>query len=454
MKSILFVDDETKILKIFHSSLVKKGYNVYTAANGQEARRKIREVEVDVVFLDLKLPDANGLELLQQFVKLYPNKIFIMMTAYGNIENAVSAMKAGAFDYIVKPVKLNEIIILIEKAYEWLKVKRENIQLKQQLKKIEGRNGLIGNSQQMQEIFELIKRVAPTNANILIQGESGTGKSKIAKTIHDLSDRTHAPFIPVNCATIPEQLLESELFGYEKGAFTGATASRKGKFEAADGGTIFLDEIGEISPAFQAKLLQVTQDKMFIPVGSNKIKQVDVRIIAATNKDLKKMVEKGDFREDLYYRLNIVDIYVPSLRERKEDIPLLIETFLDRRRKKTQKNYHISKELMDILVDYNWPGNVRELENAIERAVVLARDEQLSIDDFPREIREYKKENLINDNELFDNEKSLPEKLKEIEKKLILKALDDALGQPASAAKKLGISRQSLMYKMNKFFSN
>jgi DNA-binding NtrC family response regulator len=454
MKNILLVDDEAKILKILQSSLSKQGYTVNTAANGQEARRKMEETEANVIFLDLKLPDTTGLELLQEFVLIYPNKVFIMMTAYGNIENAVSAMKAGAFDYIVKPVKLSELLLTIEKAFEWLKMKEENTRLKEKLKEVEGNYKLLGNSTGMKRVFQLIERVSTTNASILIQGESGTGKSLVAQTIHSLSDRKDSPFIPVNCASLPEQLLESELFGHERGAFTGASSSRKGKFEAANGGTIFLDEIGEISPAFQAKLLQVTQDKVFMRVGSDQLKKVDVRIIAATNRDLKKQVEEGAFREDLYYRLNIVDMYIPPLRKRKEDIPLLVEKFLQKHRVKNKKDFQTSRELMNILIEYEWPGNVRELENAIERAVVLCQDNQLSIDDFPREIREARQEFQSKSLGEIDFDKPLPTMMEEVEKRYILQALDASLGQSAEAARKLGISRQSLLYKMNKFFTN
>lgn len=452
MKNILLVDDESKILKIFKSSLTKQGYTVYTAANGQEARKKIADLPANLVFLDMKLPDACGLELLQEFIGLYPNKIFIMMTAFGNIDNAVAAMKAGAFDYMVKPVRLNEMIVTIEKAFEWLGVKEENKQLKEKLQQSEVNGELVANSSAMKDILRLVERVSSTEANILIHGESGTGKTKIAHMIHMLSERKQSPFIPVNCAAIPEQLLESELFGHEKGSFTGAVSSRKGKFEAANEGTIFLDEIGEISPAFQAKLLQVTQDKTFMRVGGDVLKKVDVRIICATNRDLKKLVEEGKFREDLYYRLNIVDIYIPSLRERQEDIPLLVERFLDKYRSKHQKNYQTNRELLNHLMNYPWPGNVRELENAIERAVVLCHEDSITIEDFPREIRDHKNQSFT---DLLDGDDyiPLPDLLDEMEKKYILKALDDSLGQPSKAARKLGISRQSLLYKMNKYFT-
>lgn len=454
MKRILLIDDEVKLLKILQSSLGKSGYAVSTAINGQDARRKLIESEAQVIFLDLMLPDTTGLELLQEFIPLYPNKIFILMTAYGNVESAVSAMKAGAFDYLVKPAKLEEILVVLEKAYEWLEMKEENLLLKEKLKNAEASPEWIGFSPAMKRIYQLVERVANTDATVLLEGESGTGKSMIASMIHKLSARRKAPFISVNCAAIPEQLLESELFGYEKGAFTGAMASRAGKFEAAHGGTIFLDEIGEISASLQAKLLQVTQEKSFMRLGSNTVKQVDVRIISATNRGLKKMVVLGTFREDLYYRLNIVDMSIPPLRERKDDIPFLIEEFLDKHRKRNQKDYHISGELMKILMEYHWPGNVRELENAVERAVVLCQSDKLSIDDFPREIGEVKYEMKTEGTYSFDQAKALPDQLEEIEKQFIVQALEESHGHASTAARMLGISRQSLLYKMNKYFIN
>src|SRR5690606_29135925 len=332
MNSLLFVDDETRLLRILASYFTKKGYTVHTASTGEEARSKLVNTDADVIFLDLKLPDTTGIELLQEFVPLYPNKLFVIMTAYSDVESAVTAMKAGAFDYVSKPAKMDEMEIIINKACEWLKMKLENRALKEKINQMIKDQEVIGISPAMKRIFQMIERAAETDATVLLEGESGTGKSKIARMIHQLSDRKNHPFVSVNCAAIPEQLLESELFGYEKGAFTGAHTNRKGKFEAARNGTIFLDEIGEISLPLQAKLLQVVQEKAFMPLGSNRMVHVDVRIIAASNRDLKKMVEEGLFREDLYYRLNIIDIYIPPLRERKEDIPLLIERFLERHR--------------------------------------------------------------------------------------------------------------------------
>ncbi len=453
VKNILLVDDEVKLLRILQSSLEKKGYNVYTATNGADACKKMKEKPIDIVFLDLMLPDTTGLELLQEFLPLYPQKAFILMTAYGNIESAVTAMKAGAFDYIGKPAKLEEIQIVIEKAYEWLEMKEENLLLKEKLKSaVEAGDDIIGFSPEMKRILHLVERVANTDATVLLEGESGTGKSLLARKIHMLSGRSKAPFISVNCAAIPEQLLESELFGFEKGAFTGAHASRQGKFEAANGGTIFLDEIGEISSSLQAKLLQVTQEKSFMRLGSNTAKKVDVRIIAATNRNLKKLVEQGLFREDLYYRLNIVDIYIPPLRDRRDDIPFFVESFLDKQRQRYGKNFSITAGLMKVLREYHWPGNVRELQNALERAVVLCFSDQLSIEDFPREIREGNQEESSTDIQPYQLTRSLPEQLEVIEKQFIMQVLQETDGQAAAAARRLGISRQSLLYKMNKYF--
>lgn len=454
MRNILLVDDETTLLRILHGSLSKKGFRVYTAASGLEARQRLAEAPIDIAFLDVNLPDTTGLDLLREFAPLYPNRIFVIMTAFSNIENAVTAVKAGAFDYIVKPAKLDEILLVIEKASEWLEIKQENRLLREKLQNVESNLASFGSSPAMQRIYPLVGRVASTDATVLLEGESGTGKSMIALLIHRLSRRSQGPFISVNCAAIPEALLESELFGYEKGAFTGATASHQGKFEAAHKGTIFLDEIGEISASLQAKLLQVTQEKSFMRLGSNQLRQVDVRIISATNRGLRQMVDSGSFREDLYYRLNIVDIEIPPLRERKDDLPLLIEEFLRRHRQRDGKDYQISPELMQVLSAYHWPGNVRELENAVERAVVLCHGEKLSIEDFPREIREGRYDIKPAATPAFDASRPLPERLEEIEITFIRQALEESHGQAATAARKLGISRQSLLYKMNKYFIN
>ena len=454
MTNILLVDDEPKLLQILQSSLQKKGFQVHTAANGEAARKKLARQQIEIVFLDIMLPDTTGLLLLEEFTALYPDKIFIMMTAYSDVQNAVAAVKAGAFDYLVKPAKLDEILLVIEKALAWRDIKQENRRLKEQLRSVESGLSSMGSSPGMKRLFPLLQRIAGTDATVLLEGESGTGKSRVAFLIHQLSDRSQEPFISINCAAIPDQLLESELFGYEKGAFTGATAAHPGKFEAAARGTIFLDEIGEINASLQAKLLQITQQKSFMRLGSNRLRQVDVRIIAATNRTLKKMVEAGDFREDLYYRLNIVDIEIPPLRERREDIPFLIEEFLQRHRQEKGRDFQISTEILNVLSEYPWPGNIRELENAIERAVVLCQGDRLSLLDFPRELREARDESVAGEAIRFDAGKSLPEQLEEIEKRFLLEALEETHGQAAAAARKLGISRQSFLYKMNKYCIN
>lgn len=446
MNNILFVDDEIKLLKILSSSFKKKNYVIYTASNGEEAKDKLEDNTIDIVFLDLKLPDTMGLELLEEFSSTYPDKAIIIMTAYGDIESAVSAMKAGAFDYISKPAKIKEIEVVIQKAQKWLDIKRENEDLKSELKEISSRSGFIGSSPEMKQILQIIERVSDTNATVLLQGESGTGKSMIARMIYKVSDRNKAPFLTINCAALPENLLESELFGFEKGAFTGANTSKKGKFEAADEGTIFLDEIGEVPFTLQAKLLQVIQDKTFMRIGSNETKQVDVRIIAATNRDLKEMVEEGTFREDLYYRLKIVDIYIPPIREHIEDVELLADRFLDKYKKIHNKDCQLTESFIKALMNYDWPGNVRELENAIERAVVLSKGTELSTDDLPQELQ--KSKSALS--EVTEGTKTLPEHLSEVEEQVILSTLEKSNGNRAEAAKLLGISRQLLSYKMNK----
>uniref|UniRef100_UPI0008350D4D sigma-54-dependent transcriptional regulator n=1 Tax=Alicyclobacillus shizuokensis TaxID=392014 RepID=UPI0008350D4D len=349
MKTLLLIDDEVKLTKILGSMLSKRGYPVVMASNGQEARHALQHVDIDIILLDMMLPDTSGLELLSECKGLYPDKLIIVVTAFGNIENAVQAMKLGAFDYITKPVKFEELEIVLRKASDWIDLKKENSELRTKVHKSLV-NQLPSVNPKMKSVCELVGRVAKTDATVLLQGESGTGKSMIARLIHDESDRRDKPFIYVNCAAIPANLLESELFGFEKGAFTGATQSKAGKFEAANGGSIFLDEIAELPLPLQSKLLQVTQDKTFTRIGSNQKRSVDVRIITATNKSLKEMVQLREFREDLYYRLNVVTISIPPLRERKDDIPVLIEHFLHRHRVKRNRNYIISPQIVNVLL--------------------------------------------------------------------------------------------------------
>lgn len=451
-RNILMVEDEIQLRKILAKELEEQGYTVFQAGTGEEALAMLEKKKIKVLLLDLMLPDMTGLDLLPKVSSLYPNIKTIILTAYGNVESAVTAMKLGAFDYLCKPVKLEELKLFLDRAFNWIEMQEENEKLKQLVRSKEKDDSIISRSPAMERVCYMIDKVAESDANVLIEGESGTGKSLVAKRIHNKSLRKKGPFITVNCAAIPENLIESELFGHVKGAFTGATESREGKFAAADGGTIFLDEIGELPLPLQAKLLHVTQEKSFTRLGSNKINKVDVRIIAATNKDLSAMVEKGEFREDLYYRLNIVKIKVPPLRKRKEDIPLLITQFLSQQEKKLGKKFRIQSSIIEPLMQYDWPGNIRELKNVIERVTILSSGGEITMQDFPPEIWEDKIEKYTRGfNYIASNDKSLPEQLEEIEKKIIIQTLNKSNGNYARAAKMLKISRQSLKYKLDKY---
>lgn len=451
-KTILMVDDEIKLRKILALELEEEGYHVLQAGTGEEALCMLEREKVKVLLLDLMLPDMTGLDVLPKVTSLCPDVKTIILTAYGNVESAVTAMKLGAFDYICKPVKFEELKLFLERAFNWIQMKEENEKLRAMVKSREKDTILISRSLAMERVNYMVEKVADSDINVLIEGESGTGKSLIAREIHGKSRRKDKPFVTVNCAAIPEHLLESELFGYVRGAFTGATESRQGKFAAADGGTIFLDEIGELPLSLQAKLLQVTQEKSFTQLGSNRVHKVDVRIIAATNRDLSKMVEESLFREDLYYRLNIVTIKVPPLRKRKEDIPLLVAQFLSEQEKKLGRSFHIESNVMEALMEYHWPGNIRELRNAIERVTVLSRGERILLQDFPVEV--WQQKSLYRDKGLtlrLSPKKSLPEQVEDVEKHLIVEALNKSNGSYAGAAKLLKISRQSLMYKLQKY---
>lgn len=351
-----------------------KYYNVLTAEHGQAAMEIASQNPIHLMVVDLVLPGGmNGLDVLQQIRQIHPNVVSIVITAHPTIRTAVQAMKDGAFDYITKPLDLENLAVLLEKAAEVYRLKEENQQLRQQLRTVYDYQNIVGRSPSMQEVYRLIQRVSPSRATVLLRGESGTGKELVAKAIHYSSDRADGPFIPVSCAALPDTLLESELFGHEKNAFTGALTQRIGRFELAHGGTLFLDEIAEISPATQVKLLRVLQERKFERLGGTKTIEVDVRVIAATNKDLQQMVKDRKFREDLYYRLQVIEIYLPPLRERKDDIPLLVEHFIQKYSTLNNKQIKaVNPEAMQMLMAYHWPGNVRELENAIEHAVVLA----------------------------------------------------------------------------------
>jgi DNA-binding NtrC family response regulator len=387
---ILVVDDEVPVREMLKKGLSQMGgFSVDVAQNGPEAIKKTEEEVFDLLLTDMKMPEMDGLELLKLIKSMWPDMIVIMMTAYGSIETAVEAMKIGANDYITKPIDLNELLIHISKAQKENLLLKENRLLRIEVKKrFEFRN-IIGKSKQMQEVFSLIEKVSSTNSTVIIYGGSGTGKELVAKALHYNSARATQPFIPFNCGAIPETLVESELFGHTKGAFTGAIQAKRGLFEEANGGTIFLDEISTVLPSVQVKLLRFLQDKEVMKVGSTEKTRLDVRVIAATNEDLEANIKKGTFREDLFYRLYVFPISLPDLKDRREDIPLLAYHFLDIYTKENQKPIRgISKEAMKLLLEYHWPGNVRELENAIERAVVMADQDFLTPKDFPKNLKE------------------------------------------------------------------
>ena len=390
MMKILVVDDEASIREMLQKGLTQRGgFSVEVAQNGFEAIEKIEKDVFDLVLTDLKMPEMDGLELLKTVKGTRPEIMAIMMTAYGSVETAVEAMKIGADDYITKPIDFNDLFIRISKVQKESTLARENRLLKMEVRKKFEFNNIIGKSKKMQEIFSLIEKVAPSNSTVVIYGGSGTGKELVAKAIHYNSPRADRSFIPFNCGAIPETLVESELFGHTRGAFTGAVQAKKGLFEEANGGTLFLDEISTIVPSVQVKLLRVLQEKEVMKVGSTERTKIDVRMIAATNVDLEAATKNGKFREDLFYRLHVFPISLPDLKDRKEDIPLLAYHFLDRYSKEAKKEIKgISKEAMKLLLEYHWPGNVRELENAIERAVIMADQDYLVSNDFPKDLTE------------------------------------------------------------------
>ncbi|MBW1742815.1 MAG: sigma-54-dependent Fis family transcriptional regulator [Deltaproteobacteria bacterium] len=451
MQKILIIDDDPQILDVIASVLRDGGYTVDTAANGTKAIRSIDTESYDLVITDLKMPEVDGMMVLKHVVDRSPDTMCIILTGYGTIEGAVEAIKAGAFHYITKPVKSAEIMTVVEKALKYKLLERENILLRQQLKTKYRFENFVGDSRPIQEVFELIEKVADTDSTILITGESGTGKELIAKAIHYNSQRRDNPMVVINCGAIPEELLESELFGHEKGAFTGAHKARMGRFEVANGGTIFLDEIGDMSPNLQVKLLRVLQEQQFERVGSTRTIGVDIRVIAATNQDLFRAVNKGRFREDLYYRLNVIPINVPPLRERRSDTPLLVDFFIKKFTKEKEKNIRgFTQESMDTLFQYDWPGNVRELENLVERVIILSDDEEIGLDDIPESIRQRAKRMESFEVAMPDGDIPFDHAVEEYEKKLILQALEETNWVKTKAAKLLKMNRTTLIEKMKK----
>jgi len=452
-KHILIADDEPLTRKSLYEILKIDGYRVSLASDGEEALHIVKSDAPQIVVTDLKMPKIDGLQLLRRIKSTYPEIAVVLITAHGSIENAVEAMKEGAFDYVTKPILDNEIKTVIGRIFEQKRILEENKVLRKKLAaatRCEFHN-IIGQNPKMQKIYNLIYSVASTNATVLITGESGTGKRLIAQAIHySDSQRKDKPFVEVSCGALPENLLESELFGHVKGSFTGAIRDRKGRFEAADKGSIFLDEIDTFSPALQVKLLRVLQEGDFELVGDTNTVRVDVRVIAATNQDLRQCIQKGTFREDLYYRLNVIPIYAPPLRERKEDIPLLTEHFLDKCSKKIKgKNVDkISSEVMDIFFAYNWPGNVRELENVIERAIILCKNETIEKDDLPESLHEQQLSQAVLNQK---QQGSLKEALRYSEKEIIERALRECKGNRKKAAESLGINRTTLYNKMREY---
>jgi two-component system response regulator HydG len=444
-KKILVVDDEIGIRQSLKKILEKEGFDVVTASNGEEAFKLIRGSDIDLLISDIRMAGMDGLELLKVCKSISPYTEVIMITGYASVDTAVDSMKQGAYDYITKPFKKADILKAVGKAIEKQILTMDNVKMKERIEAIESTPLIETASPKMKKLVEIVHQVAPSQATILIMGGSGTGKEVIADMIHKFSPRAERPMVKVNCAAIPETLIESELFGYEKGAFTGAAGRKEGRFEAADKSSIFLDEIGEVPPAVQVKLLRILQEETFERLGSNKTVKVDVRIITATNKDLAAMVKQGQFREDLYWRLNVISLQLPSLKERREDIPNLVQHFINRFSRKNGKEMKgLESKAMEILLGYEWPGNVRELENVIERSVVLDRDGIIGTDDLPADI--------LSESIPAMESVTIPlgTPMEEVERILMEETLKRTKGDKGLASKLLGISTRTLYRKMDK----
>jgi DNA-binding NtrC family response regulator len=445
--SILIVEDGQSQREMLRDFLIAEGHVVVEAENGEKAIETVLNGHFDLILLDYKMPGMDGLDVLKEIKHINPEIDIVIITAYGTIETAVEAMKVGAIDYITKPVDLDELLILVNRVAERRQLIQENKLLREELdKKGVIADKIVYKSPRMAEVINMAGRVAASKASVLIQGESGTGKELLARLIHQLSPRAHKPIIIVNCVALHENLLESELFGHEKGSFTGATSRRIGRFEEADGGTLFLDEIGELTPAVQVKLLRFLQEREFQRLGSNTNIQVDVRVISATNRDLEVQVKEGTFREDLFYRLKVVTMLLPPLRERKEDLRILINHFIDKFAVENGKNIQgLTAEARDLLLKYDYPGNVRELVNILERAVVIARDEYITTDDLP-----FQRLSLPG----AEDKKPLGSfrgSIEELEKKLIAESMKKTQDNQTKAAEILGMSERMLRYKLKKY---
>jgi DNA-binding NtrC family response regulator len=448
---LLIVDDEHLIRWSLEQNLKKQGYEVVTAGNGEDALRLFREEQPDLVLLDIQLPGMSGIDVLEKIKEHDEDVVVIMVTANSGLDTAVNAMRLGAYDYISKPFNLDELSIIVKKALDTSDLKQEVVRLRSETKK-DGVPNIVGDSRQVAYLMEVLEKVAKSEAStVLVQGESGTGKELVAKWIHYSSNRAEKPFIAINCAAVPATLLESELFGYEKGAFTDAKVTKKGLFELADGGTVFLDEIGDMEMGMQAKLLRFLEDRSFRRIGGGRVFSVDVRIISATNKDLQKSIEERTFRNDLYYRLQVIPIFLPSLRERREDIIPLATHFINNYNREFNKKVNgIASMAERVMVDYNWPGNIRELKNVIERAIILGNDEMLLLEHLPLEIVA----KATPQGGVPASSFRLPAEgidIEEVEKELIRQALEISDWNQSKAAKKLSLGIDAFRYRMKKF---
>ncbi|WP_041577376.1 sigma-54-dependent transcriptional regulator [Bdellovibrio bacteriovorus] len=455
MKSrILVVDDEESIREFLEIMLKKEGYEITLAEDGQKAKDLLAKKTFDMIISDLQMPHVTGIELLKHVKESYPDTVFMLITAFGTTETAVEAMKMGAYDYLTKPFKIDEVRLNIQNALRSRNLEVENRSLKKELVKEYSFQNMVGNSQAMHAIYDMVKRVSQTPTNVLITGESGTGKEVVAKAIHYNGPLKDRPFVTVNCGAIPENLMESEMFGHKKGSFTGAVADKAGLFEVADGGTLFLDEVGELPLTIQVKLLRAIQERVIRRVGATEDMKVDVRIIAATNRNLEDMVQKGGFRQDLFYRLNVINIKTPGLRERRDDIPLLANHFLKKYNERLNKNIGaISADAMEILKKYDYPGNVRELENMIERTVALEGGATILPESLPPMVNTSSGRKMASSNEIEigDDGVDLDKVMGQIEKELLIKAIHSAGGVKKRAAKLLHISFRSMRYRIEKY---
>ncbi|MFH1459120.1 MAG: sigma-54 dependent transcriptional regulator [Candidatus Omnitrophota bacterium] len=445
---ILLVDDEKDLLEWLSIVLGKEGYTVRCSSSGEEALKLFKQENFEMVITDIRMPQMSGIELLRQIKNHNPEVIVLMVTAYASVETAVKALRYGAYDYLFKPFKLDEIKIIIKKAFSQKRILTDDKSQQKKLKEKYRFANIIGQDKSMQKVFDLIEKVSKTNTTVLINGESGTGKELIAKAMHFHSLRATKPFVSIDCGALPEELLESELFGHVKGSFTGAISSKQGLFEVASGGTLFLDEIGETSQAMQAKLLRALQEREIRPVGATKVVKVDVRVLAATNRNLEDEVKRENFRKDLFYRISVISFHLPRLTQRRDDIPLLVAHFLKKYQIPGKSLNKISPECLDLFMQYSWPGNVRELENAIESAVALADKDVINIEDIPERITKLSAPGSEGDSSFED---SLKGKVEQFEKELIVKTMTEVGGNKNLVAKILKMTRRNLDYKIKRY---